>query len=327
MAKNFTICVGTLGMGLWRSTDGGKTWGRGRLSEGYQGGRSIFGLTLHPKDSSVVYAGVDDGVYRSEDRGRNFERLDSPMNGMRVWRIAIDPVDPNTVFAGTAPAALFRSRDGGAHWEKLSADFAEECANVSIPRVTALVVSPSAHRTIWAGVEVDGVRRSLDGGDTWTRIAGGLLDEPDIHDIKVIGSYPTTVLVTLPREIVVSTDTGESWRGLGVGSHFALPYCRSVVQKEDDPSVIFAATGDDALGGAGAIQRSMDGGQTWEQVPLPVPPNTHIESFATHPADPDLILACSHYGQLFATSDGGDWWIKLPKEFTEVRGALAWFPN
>ena len=49
--------------------------------------------------------------------------------------------------------------------------------------------------------------------------------------------------------------------------------------------------------------------------------------FATHPANPDLILACSHYGQLFASSDGGEWWVKLPREFTEVRGALAWVPN
>jgi photosystem II stability/assembly factor-like uncharacterized protein len=91
--------------------------------------------------------------------------------------------------------------------------------------------------------------------------------------------------------------------------------------------VILAAIGDDALGGLGSIQRSSDGGHTWETPLLPIAPNTHMECFATHPADPDLILACSHYGQLFASSDGGEWWIKLPREFTEVRGALAWVPN
>ena len=60
----------------------------------------------------------------------------------------------------------------------------EDCPNVGIPRVTALTVDPSDHRIVWAGVEVDGVRRSLDGGETWTRIAGGLTD-PDIHDVAV----------------------------------------------------------------------------------------------------------------------------------------------
>jgi hypothetical protein len=82
-----------------------------------------------------------------------------------------------------------------------------------------------------------------------------------------------------------------------------------------------AAIGDNALGGLGAIQRSSDGDYTWETPLLPIAPNTHMECFATHPSDPELILACSHYGQLFATSDGGDWWVKLPREFTEIRGA------
>src|SRR5215470_2689318 len=169
MAKNFTICVGTLGMGLWRSPDGGMSWARGKLWKGYQGGRSVFGLAVHPKDPRMIYAGADDGLYRSEDRGANFEHIDSPLDGYKVWRIAIDPVEPSTMFAGTAPPALFRSRDSGVRWKKLPADFSTECINVTTPRVTALVVDPSDHKFVWAGVEVDGVRVSRDGGDTWIK--------------------------------------------------------------------------------------------------------------------------------------------------------------
>ena len=155
MAKNFTICVGTLGMGLWRSPDGGMSWARGRLWKGYQGGRSVFGLA----------------------------------------------VDPNTMFAGTAPPALFRSQDGGLHWEKLHADFSTECVNVTTPRVTALVVDPLDHKFVWARVEVDGVRVSRDGGDTWTGPSGGLIDEPDIHDIKPLPGKSGAALVTLPMSL------------------------------------------------------------------------------------------------------------------------------
>jgi photosystem II stability/assembly factor-like uncharacterized protein len=236
-------------------------------------------------------------------------------------------MDPNTMFAGTAPPALFRSRDGGLHWERLAAEFAEECANVTTPRVTALVVDSVDHRFVWAGVEVDGVRVSHDGGDTWTRPSGGLMDEPDIHDIKPLPARAGAAAVTLPNEICVSNDAGASWQALGVRGRFPLPYCRSIAFKQDDARVILAAIGDDALGGLGAIQRSPDGGHTWETPLLPIAPNTHMECFASHPADPNLILACSHYGQLFASSDGGEWWVKLPREFTEVRGALAWVPN
>ena len=77
---------------------------------------------------------------------------------------SIDPVEPDTIFARTKPSAVFRSRDAGERWEKLTVELAEQCPAVIIPRVTALVVDPEGHRTIWAGIEVDGVRRSLDGG-------------------------------------------------------------------------------------------------------------------------------------------------------------------
>ena len=285
----------------------------------------IFSFAVHPQQQRTLLAGTDDGVYVSEDGGQHFERLDSPMNALHVWKVVFDPTDPQIIFAGTRPAALFRSTDGGRHWDRLRADIAEECPNVRIPRVTALSVDPSDHRTVWAGIEVDGVRRSRDGGESWTRIAGGL-DDPDIHDTAVVLNGTKTVLTSTPREIFASTDDGESWHGLGVGNSFRLPYCRSIAVKADEPNVLFVATGDGALGSTGAIQRSKDGGRSWQMLPLPVEPNSPIWSFATHRDDPGCILACSHYGEVFASHDFGDSWSKLRREFSEIR-ALAWTPN
>jgi len=105
-----------------------------------------------------------------------------------------------------------------------------------------------------------------------------------------------------------------------------LIYCRSVTIKPDDPNVIFAALGDTAIGSTGAIQRSMDSGKTWETRPLPVEPNSNIWWFATHPADPDFILAASIFGEIYSSSDAGDSWQKLKREFSKI-GALAWVPN
>jgi photosystem II stability/assembly factor-like uncharacterized protein len=324
MTANFTMCVGTVGSGAWTSPDGGESWQRVR--SGLWGESRVYGLAVHPREPRTLFAGADDGLYKSGDGGRSFERVDSPMNKMDVWKIAFDPSDPDTMFAGTRPAALFRSTDGGRHWDKLRVDMVEECPNVGVPRVTALTVDPADRQIIWAGVEVDGVRRSLDGGETWTRIAGGLHD-PDIHDVAVRASgNAKTVLTSTPREIFASTDKGESWQGLGVGKQFGLPYCRSLALKTDDPNTVFVATGDGAAGSTGAIQRSKDGGQSWQRAELPVEPNSPIWAFATNPADPGLILACSHYGELYTSNDAGDSWSKLPREFTEIR-ALSWTPN
>ena len=213
MTGNITICVGTVGSGAWTSTDGGDSWTRVRRGIGNES--RVYGLAVHPREPRTVFAGADDGIYKSVDGGKSFEHLDSPMNKMDVWKIAFDPADPDTMFAGTRPAALFRSKDGGREWRQLPVEMVEDCPNVGVPRVTALTVDPSDHRIIWAGVEVDGVRRSLDGGETWTRIAGGLND-PDIHDMTVRPAGDgKTVLTSTPREIFASTDKGESWQGLG----------------------------------------------------------------------------------------------------------------
>ncbi len=321
MAQDVTLCVGTVGTGVWLSFDGGESWGQGR--DGIFGDARVFSLTVHPHEPHTVLAGIDDGLFCSRDNGKRFERVDAPMNGKQVWRLAVDPVDPQTIFVGTCPSALYRSKDGGQHWEQLQVELAETCPAVRIPRVTSLVVDPSDHRVVWAGIEVDGVRRSVDGGDTWTTI-NGTINDPDIHDIVVRPSGE--VLVSTTGDIFVSGDTGENWRALGVQAHFEFPYCRGLALKADNPDVLFVATGDAAIGSTGAVERSMDGGKSWQRPPLPVEPNTTIWAFATHVSTPNLIAACSHYGELYISEDSGNTWSKTHREFSEIR-AFAMMPN
>ena len=184
-----------------------------------------------------MYAGAESGIYRSEDKGESWEKLDSPMNEIPIWTLAIDPVDPNIIFAGTRPSALFRSKDGGVNWQKLTVELADECPAVIIPRVTALMVDPVAHNNVWAGIEVDGVRHSKDGGDTWEVVKEGVTD-PDIHNFTITVGPPKTLLTITPREIFSSTDDGVNWEPVGVLKQVSIPYCRAVVVKSDDPQEI-----------------------------------------------------------------------------------------
>ena len=321
MEKDYSILVGTTGAGLFHSADSGENWRR--IGSPFPGESQIRALAVDPKNSNVVYAGADNGIYRTEDSGMNWAKLDSPMDGLKIWAIAINPSDPNTIFAGTSPPFLFRTRDGGKSWEKLSAAIAQECA-IGLPRITALVVDPVDSDTVLAGVEIDGVYRSRDGGDTWSQVQG--ITNPDIHGMAFSLGEQKTVLVSTPREIFASKDDGETFQSLMTSSSLPMPYCRWVAVKPDNPEVLFVANGDAAVGSTGTIRRSTDGGQSWEERPLPVEPNSPVWNFATNPADPELILANSVYGELYRTQDGGDTWDKIKKEFTEVR-ALAWTPN
>ena len=263
MAGDYSILVGTTGAGLFHSPDSGQTWSR--IGAPFPGESQIRALAVDPGSPNVVYAGSNNGIYRSEDSGDSWLKLDSPMEGLNIWSIAVDPADTGTIFVGTSPPFLFRSKDRGKSWEKLSASIAQECA-IGLPRVTALLVDPVDRGTVLAGVEIDGVYRSRDGGDTWAQVDSGITN-PDIHGMAFSLGEQKTVLVSTPREIFASRDDAETFQSLAESSSFAMPYCRWIAVKPDNPQVMFAANGDAAIGNTG-IQRSEDGGRSWETRPL-----------------------------------------------------------
>jgi photosystem II stability/assembly factor-like uncharacterized protein len=290
----------------------------------------IRALAVSPHNPQHVFAGSEVGIYRSEDKGATWHLLESPMDGMQIWSIAVHPADPDIIFAGTKPPGVFRSRDGGKRWEKLSIDIAKQCL-AGAPKVTNILFDPRDQRAVWVGVEIDGVFCSRDGGDTWTHLPA-LGSDPinqDIHGLAIGLSRPTKLFATTPDGIWTSTNEGESWTLHGFPRFYErdrISYCRGVALKAANPDVIFVGNGDFIPGKTGAIQRSTDGGKTWAAAPLPVEPNSTIYWFATHPADPDVIVANSLNGYVYTSTDGGDSWRKVKQEFGEIR-ALAWVPN
>ena len=327
MAQGFTISVGTIGGGLAVSPDGGDTWNRIRTP--FPTECNVRALTVYPNDPHRILAGSDAGVFRSDDNGGTWEKLESPIDGTQVWSVAVDPVDPNTLFVGTRPEA-FRSRDDGKTWEKLTMGVNMECP-IGLPRTTNMIVDPIDHRTVWAGIEVDGVYKSLDGGDNWVHLPdlGPDLFHGDIHGMALRSEGQRAVYCTSPFGIATSTDQGESW------TYQTFPkfqesdtrsYCRGMIIKADDPNVMFVGNADSIPGLAGRIQRTKDGGKTWEAVSLPVEPNSLIYWLGTHREVPDVIAAASIYGYIFMSEDGGDTWRKSKREFGEIR-SVAVTPN
>src|SRR6266542_3024510 len=113
MAKDYSICIGTVGQGLWQSPDGGETWLRMRRPFPLES--RVRALALHPTEAHTLFAGADSGLYRSRDNGASWELVSAPEYKLNVWSLAINPSDPETIFAGTSPSAVYRSCDGGQH--------------------------------------------------------------------------------------------------------------------------------------------------------------------------------------------------------------------
>jgi len=284
----------------------------------------VQALVAHPRQPRTVFAGGDTGLFVTHDGGAQWERIGRQGDLPTIWSLAVDPVDPDILFAGTRPAGVYRSRDGGRNWERLAVDIAPECA-IGVPFVTALVVDPDDHRTVWAGVEIDGVFRSTDGGDSWTRQRNGLYD-PDVHDMKIAATSPRRLYVSTAQDMFLSDDRGDTWHPVGTRDKWPLPYARGMAVKPDDPGVLYAGCGETTTGQAGHVLRTADFGQRWEVLPLPAPANATIWGLATHPAQGDRIVAFTLFGDVFVSDDAGASWRRIERAFGEVRCA-AWVPN
>lgn len=328
MTKEMIVMVGTVGQGVMRSTDAGETWRRVGIGQGIHSDALVRVLANHQGQPNTIFAGTDRGLLRSEDAGATWQSVDSPLNDYCVWAIAIDPVDPTTMFAGTGtpdPATIFRSTDGGTTWDQRPVEVAEECPAVGVPRVTGIAIDPDNRRSIWVGLEVDGVRHSSDGGDTWTAI-NGAIPNPDVHNVAVAAGPPKTVIVVVNNDVYTSTDDGSTWDRLGIDDVFPMTYPRGISVQPDNSNVIFLTIGDTTPGRTGTIMRSKDTGKTWENLSLPVEPNTAMWVVNTQPFDPAVVFAGSRYGYLYRSNDGGDSWTKLWREFSEISSVL-WVPG
>ena len=287
---------------------------------------TVRAMTVYPDDAQRIIAGTDSGIYRSNNNGVDWEKMDSPFDDLQIWSVAVDPSDPDTLFAGTRPNA-FRSKSGGKSWEHLDIGVVDPCP-IGIARTTNIIVDPRDSRTVWAGVEVDGMFKSLDGGDNWVHLPE-LGPDPfygDIHGMALRSATDGAFFTSTPYGVSISTDEGESWE-LHQFPKFAgddrWSYCRGMFIKADDPDTMFVGNGDTIPGETGAIQRTQDGGKTWAPVELPVRPNSVVYWFANNKEMPDVIVAGTLHGYVYASEDGGDTWRKLHKEFGEIRSVVV----
>jgi photosystem II stability/assembly factor-like uncharacterized protein len=273
----------SVGDGIYRSNDGGRTWSHLGLRDGQQ----IAELAIDPRDPRRVFAAVlghpygpnaERGIYRSLDAGVTWEPVlqrDADTGGSAV---AIDPADPRIVYAGLwqsrlgpwedknefeGTGGLYKSTDGGSNWRRLTAGLPANLSQINI------AIAPSASRRLYATVGTTepgeyssaaglGVFRSDDAGESWTRITTD--PRPALRigggDLPIIRVDPTNPDVVYSTGIVTvkSSDGGKSWlswRGAPGGDDY-----QNLWISPGDPRVIALVSDQGAI-------ITLNGGETW----------------------------------------------------------------
>ncbi len=317
--------------GFFRRRAGDGDWRA--LTRGLPPDPEVRAIALHPDDPEIVLAGTQDGVWRSDDGGDSWESLGLPGDLRTVWSIAFDPSDPDTVFVGVEGFAIWRTRDGGGSWRRLDVPAPggiPECPFAT--RVTRIAIDPNAPDHVYAGLEVLGVVRSLDGGDTWDDVSGELLalaganahlqsglltGDPhegmvDIHAISASRAEPGKIYLANRMGLFVTGDAGAHWSEIGIGRFSPVTYARDVYVSSHDPERVFAALSPASVSDAGALWCSDDGAATWRRFDSELPIGSTLMTVAESPLDPARIYCGARGGQVFGTEDAGASWRDIP---------------
>ena len=294
--------------------------------------REAYTVCVHPRDPSLVFAGTTDGVYRSTDHGQTFRRADFPDRGVQIWSVLPDAAGGRRILAGGSPVSVYRSDDDGETWKRapdphlpLHAKMPFDC------RVMRFAPHPLRANEIYAVLEVSGVMRSTDGGESWSDCSADLLRlaqaEPrlrsklvsdtdaegmlDGHAVCTSVSDPDAVIIAVRMGLFRSNDQGRTWQDLQVDRFSPFSYGRDIKVSPQDPSTLYACLSVAASSKDGALYRSRDVGRTWERFDK-VQPHGTLMSVALHQHDAAQVYIAARYGEVFGTQDGGATWRDMP---------------
>lgn len=323
--------------GLFRQAVGNGHWEQ--LTKGLPDAVDVQAITVHPTEPDLIYLGTRSGLYRSTDGGERWERLGIP-EGLEVWSVLVHPTDPRRLYAGTSPVGVFRSDDAGQTWRRLARAVQPERIRMSFAcRVMRLAIDPAKPEEVYGALEVGGVMRSPDGGETWDDCSTGLAElaeQPhlksriqsdsdtegmlDSHALCVSAARPGTVFLAVRMGLFQSVDRGATWRDMEIGRFSPLTYARDVRVSPQDPRTLYACLSPAARSEDGSLYRSQDLGETWTRFDRGIKADSTMMAVALHPRDPEQVYCVSRSGQVFGTRDGGRAWHeqRLPDGVTDV---------
>ena len=339
--RPFQFLMGTTGGGVWQSDDAGTNWNN--ITDGFFGG-SIGAVAVADADPNVIYVGAGSadprgntsagrGVYKSMDGGKTWA-----FSGLReagqIGKIRVHPKDPDLVyvaalghiFGPNKERGIFRSKDGGQNWEHVLF-LSDETGAVS------LAMNPNNPRQIYAGMwraerkpwsmlsgsEESGVYMTMDSGDTWKKLEGGL-PEGMVGKVGVTVSpaNPDRVWAIIEAEptggIYRSDDAGKTWKRTNKENKLRQRawYYTHVVADPQNPNTVYALNT--------RLYRSIDAGKTFEVIQVP---HGDVHDLWINPHNTDIMVVANDGGAQVTLNHGKSWSTYYNQPTAELYGVVV----
>ena len=273
---------------LLRSTDGGIT------RTAVDGPVGTAAIAFAPAGQRIVmYAGADNGLWRSTDDGRTWSDMNrSFASPPHVASVAVDPADPRIIYIGLQEGrrVLLKSRDGGATWRASQSGL--PAAGETLPTISEIAVDRTNPSTVYA-VAGGELFRSLDGGRGWSRPP-----RPPGGFVRALETTGYGVLAGTVEGVLLSVDRGLTWQARNAG--LAATSISGMTIDRQEPARLYVA------GLPGGIFRTAHQGRPWLRLGGITSEPLAAQLFA---ADPGTVYALAS-GGIFKSTDGGRSWSR-----------------
>jgi len=337
--------IGQVNGGVWKTDDYGRTW---TPIFDAQPTQSIGDIAVAPSDSNIIYVGsgeglhrpdlsVGNGIYKSTDAGKTWNHL-GLRGGQQIPSLAIDPRDPNRLFAAVlghpyGPSderGIYRSTDGGVTWQKVlykgentgGSEVAIDPSNPDVIYASLWEVrqGPWEDNNFFNGTG-GGLFKSTDGGNTWKQLTNGLPKNLVQVDVAIAPSQPSRIYAT-----VGTTERGAYGSGAGLGVYRSDDAGENWYRATTDPPPAMRIGGGDlpvpkvdpknpdiVYSASIVTVKSIDGGKTWASL-RGAPGGDDYQNLWINPNDPRIILLVSDQGANVTVNGGQTWssWYNQP---------------
>jgi photosystem II stability/assembly factor-like uncharacterized protein len=307
------------------------------------GGR-ILDIVVPPGEPSVIYAAAASaGVWKSTDAGNTWTPIFEHEKAYSTGALAVDPKDPFVVWVGTGESnsqrsvswgdGIYRSRDGGQHWENMGLPQSRHIGRIIIDPANSEIVYAAAEGSLWGPNKERGLYKTEDGGKTWKNVLF-VSENTGVGDVALDPGNPRVLYAAAYQRrrrvysfidggpeaaLYKSEDAGASWRKLANGLPKEDLGRIGIAVAPSDPRVVYLTVEAHKKGG---VYRSLDRGETWEfrnklnQTPW------YYSRLDVDPNNPDRLYEMGE--RIMESDDGGKSFHRLPEKDKHVDTHVVW---